>query len=183
MKIIKIRYSFLVFCISIFTAIHVQAQEGYPVPLKTKTMLFYFQRNHNKNTIVYELNTLPDGKIDIDKPVNAFWIRFEEGGVKKEFSFLQSRAFGIKCKMVDKTKESFILQFNSFSERAIYLLRTGNSDNYKAYMYIKGELSELTHIFMKSENNSLGFPLSVKYVDISGISLKNRENVIERFIP
>ncbi len=30
--------------------------EDYPVPEKTKELLFYIQRNHNKNTIIYDAN-------------------------------------------------------------------------------------------------------------------------------
>lgn len=90
------------------------AQENYPVPVKTEKMLFYFQRSHNKNTVVYELNTLPNGAINTDKPVNAYWIRYEEGGVKKELSYIQVKAFGLKWKMIDKENKNFVLHFDRF---------------------------------------------------------------------
>jgi len=161
----------------------VKGQDGYPVPQKTENLLFYFQRSHNKNTVVYELNKLPDGKINPNRPVNTYWIRYEEGGVKKELSFLQYRAFGMQWKLTDRAKGNYILHFNSFRKREIYLLKDNDSAKYIAYININGELSELTHLYIKSENNSFGIPLSVKYVEISGVSLKSGKNVDEKYIP
>jgi hypothetical protein len=159
------------------------AQDGYPTPEKTANLLFYFQRSHNRNTVVYEINTLPGGKVNLDKPVNFYWIRYEEGGVKKELSFVQRKAFGIQWHLVDKEKESFVLQFNNFKKRNIFLLKSEISNNYKAYITINGELAELSRMFIKSENNSLGIPLSVKYVEIDGMNLKSGKKVMERYIP
>ncbi|HEX2936134.1 MAG TPA: DUF4833 domain-containing protein [Bacteroidales bacterium] len=107
----------LLFC---STVIESFGQTGYPVPEKTDKMLFYFQRSHNKNTVIYELNTCPDGKLDTKKPVNSYWIRYEEGGVKKELSFIQKKAFGIDCKLMDKEKRNYLLHFNHFKTRDIY---------------------------------------------------------------
>jgi hypothetical protein len=159
------------------------AQDNYPVPEKTEKMLFYFQRSHNKNTVVYEVNTLPSGLIDSEKPVNYYWIRFEEGGVRKELSFLQRKAFGLEWQSTDKKKESFILHFKSFKKRDIFLIKSDGREAYKAYMEINGELSELNRMFIKSENNSMGIPLSVKYIEMTGLNLKSKKRVTERYIP
>lgn len=167
----------------IVTGLSLKAQDDYPVPEKTEKQLFYFQRSHNKNTVVYDLNTLPDGKINVDEPVVFYWIRFEEGGVKKELSFIQKKAFGLDCQLADKKKGSFLCHFKAFKKRNIYLMKIDPAGNYKAYMEINGELSELTRMYIKSENNSLGVPLTVKFVEMTGINLKTRKRVLERFIP
>ncbi len=110
-------------------------------------MLFYFQRSHNKNTVIYELNTLPDGKLNEKKPINLYWIRYEEGGVRKELSFIQQKAFGVDCKLMDKEKGNFVLHFNHFKTRDIYLIKINN--NYKAYVTINGEFAELSSIYIQ----------------------------------
>lgn len=161
----------------------VNGQAGYPVPQKTENLLFYFQRSHNRNTVIYELNKLPDGRINLNKPVVMYWIRFEEGGVRKELSFLQSRAFGIQWQLTDREKANYVLHFNSFRKREIYLLKDEKSARHKVFININGELSELTHLYIQSENNQFGIPLSVKYVEIYGISLKNGGNVSEIYKP
>ena len=183
MRRTRIIVFFALFCLIPVTTMQVKGQDGYPVPEKTGNMLFYFQRSHNKNTVIYEINILPNGKVDLDKPINFYWIRYEEGGVKKELSFIQRKAFGIQWQLVDKVQESFVLHFNNFKKRNIFLLRSEVNNCYKAYININGELSELTRMFIKSENNSLGIPLKVKYVEIAGINIKSGKSVVERYIP
>lgn len=179
----KVKKTILVFSTILLTAATTltYAQTGYPVPAKTDKMLFYFQRSHNKNTVIYELNTLADGKLNLKKPVKFYWIRYEEGGVKKELSFIQQKAFGLDCTLMDKEKENFVLRFNHFKTRDIYLIKTNN--NYKAYVTINGEYAELASIYIQSENNSLGFPLTVKYVELKGTDVKSMQPCCEKIIP
>jgi len=156
--------------------------ESYPVPQKTNKLLFYLQRSHNKNTIVYELNTLPDGTVDVKTPIRVSWIRFEEGGKRAELSFIQRRAFGVKCRLadkLDKSEKSFIVQFNNFNKRDIRLVKTATG-TYFALMKIDNETAELEDVFIKAENNAIGLPISFKYMDVYGISQKDRKPVYER---
>jgi len=159
-----------------------QGQASYPVPQKTDKLLFYLQRSHNKNTIVYELNTLPDGKVDVKNPIHVSWIRFEEAGRRAELSFIQRRAFGVKCRVADKTDKSgnnFIVQFNNFNKREIRLIKS-TSGAYNAFMKINNETAELECVYIKAENNAIGIPISFKYMDVYGISLKNKQQISER---
>lgn len=169
---------FILFCLF---GTCIQAQTNYPVPPKSDKMLFYLQRSHNKNTVIYDLNITSNGKLNTDEPVNAYWIRFEEGGQKAELTFLQQRAFGVSCKIIDKAKESYKLNFNKFNKRDIYLIKT-SAGNFKAFVNINNELAELENVYIKSENNSLGIPLKFKYIDFYGFSVKNRKKVTERLL-
>jgi len=153
--------------------------ESYPVPQKTNKLLFYLQRSHNKNTIVYELNTLSDGIVDVKTPIKVSWVRFEEGGKRAELSFIQRRAFGVKCRLADKSDNSFIVQFNNFNKRDIRLVKTATG-TYCALMKIDNETAELEDVFIKAENNAIGLPISFKYMDVYGISQKDRKPVYER---
>ena len=153
--------------------------ESYPVPQKTNKLLFYLQRSHNKNTIVYELNTLSDGTVDVKTPIKVSWVRFEEGGKRAEVSFIQRRAFGVKCRLADKSDNSFIVQFNNFNKRDIRLVKTATG-TYCALMKIDNETAELEDVFIKAENNAIGLPISFKYMDVYGISQKDRKPVYER---
>ena len=63
------------------------------------------------------------------------------------------------------------------------MLKVGESDNYNAYIKINGELSELCRIYIQSVNNSLGIPLSIKFVEITGINLKTGKSITEKYIP
>jgi hypothetical protein len=179
---IKVLFRSLLFLLFGALTIDSSGQADYPVPSKTDKLLFYFQRSHNKNTVVYELNTTPEGKVNIRKPVIAYWIRFEEGGIKKDLSFIQQRAFGISSRLTDKEKESFVLHFNNFKAKDISLLKSSNGI-YKAFVKINGQYAELMALFIKSENNALGFPLKIKYIELKGIAMNTREVCTERITP
>ncbi len=181
MKDIRNTYLVLILAILVGNTIPASAQNNYPVPVQTDKLLFYFQRSHNKNTVIYELNTLPDGTINLGKPINAYWIRYEEGGMRKELSFIQLKAFGLQCKLVDKANKSFIVHFNSVKDREISLLKIGNC--YKAFITINGEIAELTKMYVKAENNSIGIPLKVNFVEISGINPRTGKCVTEKYLP
>jgi len=181
MKIQKNIIIILFLCIIFSKTILVTAQDNYPVPSKTDKMLFYLQRSHNRNTIIYDLNTSPNGEINKDKPINIYWIRYEEGGRKAELSFLQNRAFGVHCLASDKAKGSFTLHFNCFNKREIILSRTDTGD-YRAFVTINHELTELISAFIKSENNSLGIPIAMKFIEFHGTSVKSGKIISEKVI-
>jgi len=162
--------------VNIFSA---NGQTAYPTPPGTDKMLFYIQRSHNQNTIIYDLNLLPDGGLNKKKPINVYWIRYEEKGQIAEMSTLQLKAFGIHCRLIDNDKVSFVVSFNLFDKREI-LLSQSISGKYKAYIRINGELAELSSAFIKAENNLLGMPIVLEYIEFKGISVKSRKEVLER---
>lgn len=154
-------------------------QVAYPVPLETDRMLFYIQRSHNKNTVIYDLNILPDGKVDVKNPVNIYWIRYEEGGRKAELSRIHQRVFGVRCRLADKLGNTFILQFNSFIKREVHIIKL-SSGVYNAYTKINNEMAQLKSVFIKADMNAAGLPLLFRYIDINGVSAKNKQKISER---
>ncbi|MDP4268043.1 MAG: DUF4833 domain-containing protein [Bacteroidota bacterium] len=155
----------------------------YPVPPKTEKLLFYVQRSHNRNTIVYDLNTMTNGEINLKEPIHPYWIRYEEGGNREELTYLQRKyAYGLNLISADKKNESFIFNFICYKKRNIYLMRTGDKHRFKACMFVNGTLAALNKIFIKHEDGLLFHPV-VKYLDISGIEIKTGIEVKERLIP
>jgi len=159
----------------------INAQEDYPIPVKTDQMLFYLQRSFNRNTIIYALNKLPDGSVNTKNPIHVYWIRYQERGQKAELSFLQSKAYGVKCKISDRTKNSFIIHFNYFDQREIHLSKSATG-NYKAIVSINHEPAELVNAFIQSESNSSGMPQSFKFIEFHGTSLTTGKIISEKIM-
>lgn len=159
----------------------IHAQENYPVPGKSNNMLFYLQRSFNHNTIIYALNKLPDGSVNSKSPIHVYWIRYQEHGQKAELSLLQKKAFGVNCEVSDRTKGSFILNFNHFDKRDIFLSRSVTGD-YKAFVTINHELAELTSAFIQSESNTSGMPRSFKFLEFHGTSVISGKRVSEKIM-
>jgi hypothetical protein len=158
-----------------------QAQISYPVPQKNGKMLFYLQRSFNKNTIIFETELLADNKLNSDRPINMHWIRYEEDGRTSELSFFQRKIFGMRCTSIDDSKSSFLL-INSRMSMLKVIVRKTALGNYKAYLEINKQMTELERIFIKATNNSLGIPISFEYIEVSGILTESGRLNTERII-
>jgi hypothetical protein len=153
----------------------------YPVPRLTETLLFYVQRTHNRNTVIYELNYQANGVVDQKEPLHPLWIRYEEGGVRKELSYMQNRVYGLNIRCLNK--DSYVFHFRSYKKREVYLVRNEKNNHFKAMIKINGKMAVLTSLFICSVNNALGIPSTVKYIDINGVDPATGNSVNERVIP
>ncbi|MEI6683863.1 MAG: DUF4833 domain-containing protein [Bacteroidota bacterium] len=156
-------------------------QHGYPEPGRSDKLLFFVQRTHNRNTVIYELNPGPDGRPDKHDPLRPCWIRYEEGGVRKTLSFIQNRVYGLDAKPL--SPDGFVIHFRAYKKREIYLMKNLKTGKYRAMIHINGKMAELASLFICSVTNALGIPSSVKYIDISGFDPETHEPVRERVIP
>ncbi len=176
-----IRFFVLIGIIFSFNFVSVQAQASYPVPAKDKDMLFYLQRTFNRNTIVFELNRKKDNTLDTITPVNLHWIRYEENGQKANLTTIQRIVFGLKCIPTNKTKTSFLL-VNKKIEKMKINLEKSNSEDYKAFMKINNQKTELERIYTKTEENGIGMSVIVKYIEVTGISTEIKKRNPERIL-
>ena len=155
-------------------------KQRYPVPERTEKLLFYLQRTYNRNTVIYELNFRDDGMLDNKDPVHPSWIVYEEGEVRRELTFRQKWVYGVHVRPLGK--DAYLLHFKSYKKRDVYLMRTGKNNCYKALINIKGKMAELTNLYVGTENNLLGIPSIVQYVDIYGTDPLTGNVVSERVI-
>ena len=125
--------------------------------------LFQFERSTNRNYICYDVNLLKDGKLDLKEPVNPYWIRAEEGGEKKELSFLQFKfAFGYK---VDSTKDNEVtIHLSPYKNLPIRICK--RNGKWVALVKMEGTEMLLTKMFAQMKGESL----TCLYVDVTGIA-------------
>ena len=178
----SIKFSILLVTIFCSNFVPVRAQVSYPVPAKSKDMLFYLQRTFNRNTIVFELNRKEDNTLDLTNPVKLHWIRYEENSQDMNLTKVQRMIFGFKCIPTNKTNTSFLLVNKKIDKLKINLEKT-NSADYKAFMKINNQKTELESIFIRTEENGLGMSVKVKYVEVTGISTESKKRNSERILP
>jgi hypothetical protein len=107
-------------CLFLVPVVNVNAQDGYPVPPRTDTRLFYIQHSHNHNTFVYDCN-MKDGAIDTDTPLEIYRIVYTEGGVRKPLTAIQRKmAYGMDVHNVDKN--SFDLNLAASKKLKFHLI-------------------------------------------------------------
>lgn len=150
----------------------------YPIPDKTSDLLFYIQRNQNKNTVVYNLNRNCDGCINQEYPMAVSWINYSDGGVRKNLNYFQDKlAYGYQSKLINS--DTFEFHFVSYEKLRFFIAKQDGED-YKALLVIDNEMSILNNVYVYAEEFGV-FP-QVKFIELYGNSLKNGNSVYQRII-
>ncbi|MES2372071.1 MAG: DUF4833 domain-containing protein [Bacteroidota bacterium] len=159
----------------------VDPQDTFPVPIGNPNQLFYLQRTSNTNTIVCELNVNSRGQLDTESPVNVFWIRFSEGGMRKELNYIQRTfAYGIKSKSLGNNM--YRLHFVSFKKRTFDLMPSPKDNKYRVFAMINQKQAQLSRIFLKIDGGSFWSP-NVVYMEMKGTDVATGKELVERFKP
>lgn len=138
--------------------------EDYPTPPVDNNLLFYIQRNHNKNTIVYEANCLHDGRINEEFPMHVFWIRYSDQGEQKELNYIQNKlAYGYVSNVI--STQCFEFSLVSYDKKKFYIDKK-SCGGYGVYTKINEKNALLTNVYVFAEE--LGVFPKVKYIEFYG---------------
>jgi len=157
--------------------------DTFPVPSASVKRLYYLQRTHNTNTIVYALNYNADSTINEKDPIHVYWIRYADKGETKELSYIQKNyAYGVNCVSMDKDKQMYKVTYVSYKKRDIYLVRSKTGHAYNACLNINNKMAYLNRIFLKIDGGSFWLP-HITYVEVTGKDIASGKPVSERIIP
>jgi phosphatidylglycerophosphate synthase len=156
-------------------------QDTFPVPSGVTNQLFYLQRTTNTNTIVCELNLDNTGKLNEESPVHVFWIRFPEGGIRKELSYIQ-RVFAYGIKSTPQGNGAYRLHFVSYRKQSLTLMPSPKDNKYHVYATINRKQALLNRIFVKVDGGTFWSP-NVVYMEMKGTDPVTGKELVERFKP
>lgn len=156
-------------------------QDTFPVPVGNPRQLFYLQRTANTNTIVCELNLNSKGQLDEESPVHVFWIRYPEGGMRKELNYIQRVfAYGIKSQPIGNGM--YRLHFVSYRKQSFILMPSPKDNKYHVYATINRKQALLNRLFVKVDGGTFWSP-NVVYMEMKGTDPVTGKEVVERFKP
>ncbi|MGA0556032.1 DUF4833 domain-containing protein [Larkinella sp. VNQ87] len=154
--------------------------DTFPVPKKTPGFMFYIQRDPNTNTICYELNLGKEGKLEKNNPIHAFWIRYPEGGHRKDLNFIQRKfAYGINSKSIGEDR--YELRSVAYSKLPL-VLRKDSKNQYHVYVDIDKTECILNRIFIRIDGGTFWHP-NVLYIELRGVNPVTGKTVIQRIKP
>lgn len=155
--------------------------DSFPTPKNVDNLLFYIQRDPNTNTICYVLNIDKNGKLNISTPIHAFWIRYPEGGIRKDLNFIQRKfAYGINSKKL--ADGSYDVRSVAYNKLPLHL-RKDEKGVYRVYADINKRESVLERIFIRIGDGGTFWNPDVKYIELKGVEVKTGKRVLERFKP
>lgn len=151
--------------------------DHYPRPPQTDKLLFYIQRNHNFNTVIYEANFLSNGTyIDKDHPMHAYWIKYTAGGEIEDLNYYQNKmAYGYTSQPINS--DTFSFNFVSYEDLKLYIARN-KKGHFQAFCHINQEMSVLKNIYVYAE--ALGVFPNVKFIELFGTQLETDLKVYQR---
>jgi hypothetical protein len=143
--------------------------EHYPTPPCNENLLFYIQRNHNMNTVVYEINKLHDGRVNEEYPMHVFWLRYSDNGEIQELNYIQNKlAYGYTSKKITNT--TFEFELVSYNKLKFYIDQC-DSGQFNVFTKINDKMSKIENIYVYVEDFGL-FP-DVKYIELYGMQISN----------
>ena len=155
--------------------------DSFPVPSGNPKQLFYLQRPPNANTVVYELNIDAAGKLISDDPIHVFWIRYPEGGVRKELSYIQRHfAYGVKAELQDDGRYRLI--FAAYKKKNMYLMFAQRDSKYHVYTSLLNKASILNKVYIHIEPGGTFWAPNVRYIEMKGRELSTGNEIVERII-
>lgn len=151
---------------------------GYPVPSKTTERLFYIQRNHNANTIIYDANFDDKGTLMDESPVDVYWVRYQEQGQRMELRKVEKLfAYGAECSPVKGKKNEYEVKLVADRKRNFRLVQQGPF-NAMVITSINKQESRIEYLYIYADNTSY-WP-KVKYIEFFGYNIKTGEPTYER---
>ncbi|OYU55477.1 MAG: DUF4833 domain-containing protein [Chitinophagaceae bacterium BSSC1] len=160
-----------------FLTVFGQTAVKYPIPTGNPHQLFFLQRDPNTNTIVYELNFKSNGELDMENPVHAYWIRYQDKGQKEELNYIQRNfAYGLKSKTL--AKDQYELHFVSYKTK-LFFLKKGADNKFSLFTDINKKQAIIKQIFVRVKGGSFWLP-NVEYVELKGTDPVNGTEVVER---
>ncbi|MFB2118138.1 DUF4833 domain-containing protein [Parapedobacter sp. 2B3] len=153
--------------------------DSLPVP-NEPNQLFYLQRDPDANTVIYQLN-MEEGVVDPDEPVNVYWIRYAEGGLRKGLNYLQrTLAYGISHRSLGNGEFELVLA--AYKDHPLRLAYCEKSKSYKVYTTIKNREAVLERIFVRIDGGSVLSP-NILYFELTGRDTTTHARVSEQIKP
>lgn len=150
----------------------------YPIPVKNEGHLFYIQRTHNTNTVIYEANFDKNGLLCPDKPIKVHWILYEKDSIIEPLTRLENAfAFGVKHHLIENKTGEFDIQLVSYKKLKLRLKQIAP---FKAQIFHGSDQSSkcLDHIFVNA--NDAGLWTKVKFLEVYTQSPNNKDLIQEK---
>ena len=154
-KIITIVILFFMLCLNIYAD-------------KTSN-LFVIERSKNANVVRYDAVLNDDGKINEQKPIDAYWLLYAyKNGEREELSAFDKKAYGFKVKY-NKETNNFDFVLKAVKDKSMILgLYDGVA---KVVIKINNIDCFLNKVYIESKDGAFGIP-KVSYYELFGSEVK-----------
>ena len=146
-------------------------------PEKLTQRLFVIERNMNKNAVCYDANVLKNGSLNLENPIDAYWMEYATDGKRSELNYIQRRmAYGFSFEKTNST--SIYITLKAFNKRKI-LVTVDNKGNTHALIKINGCDANLSKIFVTAKPKMY---TTVEFVELYGTDIRTGKALYEKIL-
>ncbi|MFI5142618.1 MAG: DUF4833 domain-containing protein [Thermoanaerobaculales bacterium] len=158
-------------CALILAVVSDAAQDAAPTD---PNRLFVIERSVNANVVVYDAVRDGRGRLDPAHPVEVYWLLNADKGQREDLNLIEkAKAYGVEVGA--STRDGAQITVKALKDRPIRVRIKGNRP--EAIVRIAGHDALLRKVFIQTDSDH---PLSVRYVDLLGVSLRGNASVRER---
>tara|TARA_R110002050_G_scaffold250623_11_gene388675 strand:+ start:2724 stop:3281 length:558 start_codon:yes stop_codon:yes gene_type:complete len=162
----------------VFSSHTVIAQENYPVPEKTKSLLFYIQHSNNYNTYLYDIN-IRGAFLDKELPIKEYRILYAKDGSKKNLTKLQKKlAYGIILEMLTDNLYKFRL---AATNAVFFYLAIDKAKNWRVYTTVNNQKMFVEKLFIQFKNTAYSKNIKTAYILFYGEDFHTQKKVVEKY--
>ena len=144
----------------------------------TPVRLFYIERNKSANIICYDAILNEDGKFNINKPVDGYWvIRAKKNGKMENLSAWDKKAYGFIVSY-DEKSNSFDFSLKDINRKMTILMVDGKP---KLKILINNMDAYLEKVYIQTKKNASGTP-KVLFYTLYGKTAYTNEPIEEKVI-
>jgi hypothetical protein len=168
----KTRFTYLSILLSLLIII------GFKTPSEkyNQFYLFKIQRSKDANEIHYETNLIANNKLNIEEPINIYWVKHQKKGQRETLSIMQKKyAYGLNYSKISDVEAVF--KFVSYKDRE-FSLKKNRWGAFKVFTSSKGSEIIVNRLFLQIDGGTFWLP-KITRIDIYGIDAKTNKPVIE----
>jgi len=150
-----------------------------PAATPGTTGLFVIERSKNANVIHYDARLTPDGGLDPDEPVVAYWIMAAEDGHRENLTWLEKKkAYGFSVER-NAASGGFRVALVAVPDRQVTVKMAGKT--VRAEMTIDGRRAVIERIYINASDGFTG--PKVHYYELFGKDPDTGEKRYEKIVP
>ena len=147
--------------------------DNYPTP-EENNQLFFIQRNQSHNAVVYNVNLTLDGFINLNNPIEIYWLKFDDNEEKTPLNAIQRGiAYGYNFEVITND----LIKFSFVSYKKDFFLTKVN-DRYCVITKFEDENCILESFYVHADQFG-AFPV-INYVEAHVCDARNMQKKVIR---
>lgn len=170
----------IIHIVLLFFLFQLLASFNYSLKQPKSYNLFQIGRSRDENIIKYDVNLRSDGKINIEKPLKIYWVKYTDNSKIEGLSYIQNKlAYGVDYLKISTEEVKF--KFVSYDNRT-FVIKKNNDGKYYVSTYLTDKNVQVKKIHVQIDGGTFMLP-KISYVQLFWKDINKNIEDVEVIIP